>query len=153
MARKRKSHKGHRRGRRVGALGGDTTKIAAGAAVGALGGRFLSQMSIGTTITPTIKSLVLLAGGFFLISKAKTPLMKGVGAGLVGAGAIGEGQAFGLITGIGAVNNFGSNRNLSLASRVPVVAGFPQPGVVGSFPSPGIVGSFPSLEVVGGIEG
>jgi hypothetical protein len=138
-SKRKKHHRMHIRRRKMGAIDGDTTKTIAGAVIGAIGARMIAN-NVATSIDPKIKNLVMLAGGAFLTMKAKNPMLKGAGLGIAASAAITEGQAFGLISGIGEIPNYASNRQLADASRVAVVGNFPQPGVVGGFPDINVVG-------------
>jgi len=146
--RKKKSHHHKaRRGHKMGALGGETMQTIVGVALGAIGGRYLSSSSlVPSSITPTIKNLALLGFGSLIVVKSKKPMLKGIGAGLVAGGAIGEGLAFGFLSGVDdTIASYSPTRNLADAAKVQMVGAasnrFPQPGVVG----------FPDIHVVGGM--
>lgn len=98
MAKKKKST-GTRRRRRVGAAGGSQMNVLLGAAIGAVGGQFLKKqvekMDTGGKIKPAMIGGGQLLAGWFL-SKQNNPMMKGIGMGMIGAGAINLAQSAGI---------------------------------------------------------
>lgn len=118
MARRRKHHTIRRR-RRVGAASGMTGLLmkAGGVIAGVFAGGMLVKM-LPATITPTIQGAALLGGGAFLASKAKSPLIEGVGYGLAAKGANSLLVSFGAITGIGSVPLAGYRNTPKLQNSV-----------------------------------
>ena len=162
MAKKKKTHnskKNHGK-KRVGAIGGDALQMVMGAAVGAVAGKLASQTlsssstsssapSTGFSLTsPLVINGGLILAGYLVTKKSSKAFMKGMGLGLIGAGAIGEGQGLKFLNGIGEVPY---DRNLAAAAKVPVVngIGYPQPNVVGETPG---ATAFPSMAVIGSMD-
>jgi hypothetical protein len=99
---KRKAKKAatKRQYRRVGAIkkpGLDDAMEAVGLVLSSIGGTIIQRQF--TTINPKIVSVMQLAGGYFLKS-SNQPLIRGMGWGLVGTGAIGLTHQLGVINGI-----------------------------------------------------
>ena len=104
MAR-RKHRKHHSRRRRVGAtksgIKGMLTEVA-----GIAGGVFVGRMAttkLATTVSPRISNLILIAAGLYVPKFLKSPIGDGLGKGLIAVGTLGELQAFGVVSGIGAM--------------------------------------------------
>lgn len=86
--------------RRVGAIkkpGLDDAMEAVGLVLSSIGGTIIQRQF--TSINPKIVSVMQLAGGYFLKS-SNQPLIRGMGWGLVGTGAIGLTHQLGVINGI-----------------------------------------------------
>jgi len=126
MAKKRKGSRKVVR-RRVGKVAGsEGLQTLIGAVAGSIGSRFLAKMvQSKMNIDAKLLNAGFLVAGGLLTMKTKNPLFKGVGIGLGSAAAIGMGQSFGLLSGIGNVNTLYINRapkvgntNLVTAPRV-----------------------------------
>lgn len=101
MAKRKKHHKVHHRRRRVSGvhsgLGGDLMEViglVAGSVAATIAQRQLTSMN------PKLVSAAELVGGHMLKKHAKSPLMTGIGFGLMSAGAIGLTHEFGVIHGV-----------------------------------------------------
>jgi hypothetical protein len=118
MAKRSKRHHVRRR-RRVGAASGMAGLLqkAGGVVAGVFAGGMLVKM-LPASITPTIQGAVLLGGGAFLASKAKSPLIEGVGYGLAAKGANSLLVSFGAITGIGSVPMIGYRNTPKIQNAV-----------------------------------
>jgi hypothetical protein len=99
--RKKSKSKKHSRRRRIGATGGrlqgdamQVVGVVAGSVAATVMQRSLSSLD------PKVVSAGQLVGGFLIKNNAKTPLMEGIGWGVLGAGAIGLTHEVGLIKGI-----------------------------------------------------
>lgn len=129
MAKRRKKVT-HRR-RRIGSTSskGMTGLLMKAGGVGA--GVFVGGMIAKTisTLDPKILGAGLLGGGLFLASKAKSPLLEGVGYGLAAKGANSLLTSFGLITGIGSVPLIGYRNTPKLQNSVGNVMKNPIGGV------------------------
>lgn len=120
MARRRKTRRTTTRRRRVSGFGSNDLQVIAGAALGAVGAAFANSKVAAMTkpIDPKIVAAVEVIGGGLLATKAKNPLIKGIGFGVVAAGASGAAKSFGLISGfysLQAIN--GMRRVAGLADR------------------------------------
>jgi hypothetical protein len=103
MAKKKKTKKSGSRRRRVSGIGGPGLQMVLGAAVGAVGGNILAEQAL--TRMPTLKPALVAAGQIgigVMASRARNPLIAGVGLGLVAAGAQKVGSTFGVVSGVGS---------------------------------------------------
>jgi hypothetical protein len=118
MARRRKKTAVRRR-RRIGAAHGMSGLLmkAGGVLAGVFAGGMVAKM-LPTSITPTISGAALLGGGAFLASKAKSPLLEGVGYGLAAKGANNLLVSMGAITGIGSIPLIGYRNTPKLQNSV-----------------------------------
>lgn len=97
MAKRRKKTSTYRR-RRIGAVAGGQMPIFAGVAVGAIVGKIAASKFMAT-LDPKISAGVQIAAGV-LLSMQKTPIVKGIGLGMIGGGAVAAGQSLKLIAGV-----------------------------------------------------
>lgn len=154
MARRRKTRRTRTR-RRVSGFGGSDLKVVAGVVIGAIGGSFANAQvaKMSKPIDPKIVAAVEVLGGGFLATKARSPLVKGIGYGLAATGAIGAGKSFGFISGfrdLSAIN--GMRRINGLADRIgntgrQIMNGANQkPNITGrAFPAPRVVSGMGSV--------
>lgn len=154
MARRRKTRRTRTtRRRRVSGFGGSDLQIALGVAFGAVGGAFVNSQVAKMTkpIDPKIVAGAEVVGGAFLAMKAKSPLLKGVGYGLVGTGANTAAKSFGMISGFRALAPInGIRRVAGIADRAFI--GKPT-RMSGANAFPPVTGNkkFPSASVINGV--
>lgn len=115
--------------RRIGKIADKSTlALAAGVAGGAFVATFAASKL--SSLDPKIKAAVLAAGGIFIAGQSN-PIIKGIGLGVAGAGALALVSSFGLIpasvSGIGAplinftprgINGFNSYPNFPQANTI-----------------------------------
>lgn len=132
-AKKKTTHK-----RKVGGMSSKTTdalQLGAGAAIGAAGGWYVYTTQ--KTITDNLMGALQIGAGVLALLFVDMPLIKGLGLGLMGSGAIIEGESLGFLSG---VTNLPSNQSqLRIAGPGAVHQLGNIPG--GRFPGPGAVGA------------
>lgn len=113
----------------------DGLQMGAGAALGAGGGWYIYTTQ--KTISDNLMGMAQLGLGLLALLFVDMPLVKGIGLGLMGSGAIIEGESLGFLSG---VTNLPSNQGqLRIAGPGAVHQLGNIPG--GKFPSPGAVGA------------
>jgi hypothetical protein len=95
---KRKAKKAITRRRSVSGVQSGLLPTFGGVAAGAVAARIVSSKFL-SSFDPKIASAVTLAAGIFL-SMQKSPIFKGIGLGMFGAGVISAGQSFNLLSGV-----------------------------------------------------
>lgn len=120
-----------------------------GAVVGGAAGWFAYTKITG--VNNALMSVGAIGAGLGLTLFSKEPLMEGLGLGLAGAGGIMAGETFGLLSGVGKVDNLpNASRKIFGYREVRQIAG--APAVPASrFPSPGVVGARPIVKKFAGI--
>lgn len=126
MARRKKTRRTTTRRRRVSGFGSNDLQVVLGAALGALGTAFANSQVAKMTkpIDPKMLAGIQVLVGGALGVKAKSPLLKGIGYGVVAAGASSAAKSFGLISGfynLQAIN--GLKRMSGLADRKNIMGG------------------------------
>lgn len=137
MAKRKRKSGGRRVSRRRGRIGKIADKNTLALAAGVAGGAFVATFASAklASLDPKVKAAVLAVGGI-VIAGQNNPLIKGVGLGVAGAGALSLANSFGVlpatVAGIGAP---------SLLFNPPGIAGFnnypnfPQANVINGFSS------------------
>jgi len=112
---KKKRHVVRHRTRRVSGISANVPEFA-GIAVGAIAARLLATKFMAS-LDPKISAGVQLAAGVVLAGQ-KSPMVKGLGLGIFGAGVIAGGQSFGFIAGPSSYMQQGLDAN-----AMPIISG------------------------------
>lgn len=126
MARRKKRSSYKRRRRSVGAIGGKGFIMEAlGLVAGAAAARVITtNEKILPNITPTIKSVGVVAIGAFFPKLIKGELGKSIGAGMIAAGGLGILQATNVLSGIGLDDTMSIPVEVMAGDDMSVMAGY-----------------------------
>lgn len=103
MAKRKKSKPAPRRRRRMGSINSQSLMRNLQQAAGLVGGSMAAtviQRVAGDKLNPKIMAGLQVVAGFMLSDKSSSPLMNGIGLGLVSAGSISLTHSMGLINGL-----------------------------------------------------
>jgi hypothetical protein len=141
MAVKTKKKKPVHHRRKVGAIDKGALEMGIGAAVGAAVGWYVYTTQ--KTIQDSLMGLLQIGAGLAALLFVKMPIAQGVGLGLIGSGAIIEGESFGFLSGV-----------TNLPQTKQTIAGYGavhQLGMAPTFPRPSAVGKAKAPMYQGGI--
>jgi hypothetical protein len=153
--RKKKHHTTHRR---MGASKkNEVVMLLAGLAVGMLGGTYAAQKFVPATVDPKLVGAGELVAGGLIVTKGKSGLVKGLGLGVAAAGVSTLGRGFGIITGMGQIEDSIEYRGMGDASTIYPDLSTISGGIDGATTpfSHADLGSFPSdseLATISGVE-
>ena len=152
MAKKRKAGKRRTitRRRRIGKIADkNTLALAAGVAGGALVASFAASKL--TSLDPKIKAAILAAGGVFVAGQ-NSPLIKGIGLGIAGAGVVSLANSLGVIpaavsgaplltfapAGVSGFNNYPNFPQANVINGFNSYPNSPQMNTIGNMAAAGI---------------